>query len=433
MIKGKSTIQLFDAKTNKEVERVVNENMLTNAISNILNVPLDFTYNIGFKEVADLILPLATNGLGGIEIWDNTIDENPNIIYPPANVHEVGHAGDAYSGTDKYRGSYNANESGKIDGGYRHVWDFRTDQCNGEIKCLSLTSKKGGNIGLHGGDSNNSTIYGIEYIRDTSTVYEAALGRVRKNVYVFMSTQDNGNYLVLKYINLFNSSNITLTQNTEKKGYTSETKKIALSKNPYYFKLQRVNESPIIYLLDYSGNSVWYAKINIDTGTLVSENTITLSIPSDFYNSVKFFHGVADDGIYVTLQDYTSNNYPYKIHKFALDGSYIEIASNGQWASYAYSEILHNIGDRQYIGVVGITDKTDRLSKLGNSGDYKYCYDYDNQHLSPLYTSEGYSTTYGEMKFNLYQNYLATINNLSVPVTKTSALTMKITYDLIQS
>ncbi len=429
MIKGKSTIQLFDAKTNKEVERVVNDNMLTNAISNILNVPLDYTYNIGFKNVADLILPLATNGLGGIEIWDNTIEENPNIIYPPANVHEVGHAGGEYSGSSKYRGSYNANESGKTENGYRHVWDFSTDKANGEIKCLSLTSRAGGNVGLHGDDSNSCTMYGIAKLRDTGSVYEAALGRVRKNVYAFISTQNEGNYAVLKYVNMFNSSNITLNQYTDKKGYTFETKKIALSKSPYSCKLQRIKDNPIIYLLYYSGNSIWYAIINIDTGTLVSENSITLSIPSNYRNSVYYFNGVADDGIYVTLYN---NGYYYQICKFALDGSYIGTATDYSWSSY-YTYNVHKIGDRWYVGYYGLTDKTDTLSTSGQSGDYISCYDYDNQHLSPLYTSEGYNTSYGELNFNLYQNYLATINNLAVPVTKTSALTMKITYDLIQT
>lgn len=102
-MKGKSTIQLFD-KSGREVKKVVNDNMMTNAISNILNVPLDYTYNIGTKPIYDMIMPLQTVGLGGLEIWDNTIAENPDIIYPPANVHEIGHAGGEYSGTSKYRG-----------------------------------------------------------------------------------------------------------------------------------------------------------------------------------------------------------------------------------------------------------------------------------------------------------------------------------------
>ena len=80
-----------------------------------------------------------------IMLFDENIEENPEIIFKPVNVNIVGHAGSAYSGTNVMRGSYNTNESGEIENGYRHVWDFGTDKANGTIKCLSLTSLNGGN------------------------------------------------------------------------------------------------------------------------------------------------------------------------------------------------------------------------------------------------------------------------------------------------
>lgn len=436
MIKGKSTIQLFDAKTQKEVERVVNDNMLTNAISNILNVPLDYTYNIGNKSIYDLILPLQTVGLGGIEIWDNTIPEDASIVYPPANVHEVGHAGGEYSGTSKYRGSYNTNESGAIENGYRHVWDFRTDQANGDIKCLSLTSRAGGNVGLHGDDSTDSTAYGISRIRYTSeSVYEKYLGCISKNLYVYMDTHNTDNYVYLRYVKLFDSSKIMLNQKTSIYGDIVDVKKIPIAKNSSYCTAQIITGSPTINLLytpSNYGTSVYYAKINIATGELISENNVTLSIPSDFENRICYFNGSDDSGVYVFLKKNSGGSYPYSLYKFGIDGSYIGAVCSTSWSSY-YTGLVHNIGGRWYVGTIGLTDKSDRLWVKNTYTDIYQCYNYNNA-VCPVYLSPSTNDTrYGSTGIGLYNIYLATINNLAVPVTKTSALTMKITYDLIQT
>lgn len=432
MIKGKSTIQLFDAKTQKEVERVVNDNMLTNAIPNILNVPLDYTYNIGTKSIYDLILPLQTVGLGGIEIWDNTIPEDASIVYPPANVHEVGHAGGEYSGTSKYRGSYNTNESGAIENGYRHVWDFRTDQCNGDIKCLSLTSRAGGNVGLHGDDDNNYTNMFINHIYTRGNVYGNFLGRIDKGVYVFIDNRDDKN-VTLRYDKAFDSSKIILSKSTSKSGSEIERKTIALSFNISDSIKVKSTREPIVFISKYSGNTVMYAKIDYKTGTLITDTSVVLSIPSN-YSSIYALNGVNDDGIYVCLYDNSATgSYRYALCKFSLSGSYIGTASDLHW-SYSYQSTLYNIGDRWYIGAYGITDTSDRTSINNTSnGNIPQCYDYANASISPLYIALGYTTNDSDVTVALYNNYLATINNLSVPVTKTSALTMKITYDLIQS
>lgn len=60
-------------------------------------------------------------------------------------------AGIANTNTDTSIGTYNANESGRIENGkgYRHVWDFASDKANGEIGCICLTTKDGGTNGMH--------------------------------------------------------------------------------------------------------------------------------------------------------------------------------------------------------------------------------------------------------------------------------------------
>ncbi len=154
MIKGKSTIQLFNAQTGKLEHQEENSNIVTKAIEDILNYNDPFGLAVRRKNSyypQKTLYPFPTTAFGGIFLWNGNIAEDPSITMPPDGILETGHAGGQYSGTNQYRGSYNTNESGSINEegrrGYRHVWDFGTDKANGTIKCLSLTSALGGDSG----------------------------------------------------------------------------------------------------------------------------------------------------------------------------------------------------------------------------------------------------------------------------------------------
>ena len=353
---------------------------------------------------------------------DNTIPENADIVYPPANVREVGHAGVAYSGTNAYRGSYNVNESGAIDGGYRHVWDFGTDKANGEIKCLSLTSKTGGNIGLHYDDSSGyNAMYVYELCRKSSN-YNYILGRVAKNKYAFRATS-TGKTVRINYGNVFDSDSITLTETTGTGFSIIDTKEISVNNPNSSYDHTNLTDSPIMYAHNYSGNTVWYAKINYATGEVIKDTTVTLSIPSDYKQSIYYVNGINNDYIYACLYDTNNNNYPYCIGRFTHDGVFCELVTTSS---------IYCIGDKWYIGENGITTNGEKISLNNGYGDRQQCYDYVGKDIRPLYLSLGYSSSDSQVALCLYNTYLGTINNLATPVTKTNAQTMKITYDLIQ-
>lgn len=167
-----SGIQLFNAKTGKLEHKQENTNIVTNAVQDILtyNDPLGWGARLRQPNSSDYVRmgvqqfnylhPFPTTAFGGLLLFDSNIDEDPTIMMPPDGVMETAHAGSAYSGVNPHRGSYNTNESGAIDEedrkGYRHVWDFGTDKGNGTIKCLSLTSRTGGDIGYINNFPNNS-------------------------------------------------------------------------------------------------------------------------------------------------------------------------------------------------------------------------------------------------------------------------------------
>ena len=157
MIKGKATIQIIDEKSGEMVREIHEENMITNAVDTILNPPeyietgMDAENDRSYNPLRDFLGNLADTAFRGVIICRDKIPEDGNNMMLPWTNEEVGHAGISNTNTDTTIGTYNANESGRIENGkgYRHVWDFASDKANGEIGCICLTTKDGGTCGMH--------------------------------------------------------------------------------------------------------------------------------------------------------------------------------------------------------------------------------------------------------------------------------------------
>lgn len=157
MIKGKATIQLFDEKSGEVVKELHEENMITNAVDTILNPPdyieigMDSDNDRSFNLLRDFAGNIADTAFRGVIVCRDKIPEDGNNMMLPWTNEEIGHAGIANTNTDTSIGTYNANESDRIENGkgYRHVWDFASDKANGEISCICLTTKDGGTNGMH--------------------------------------------------------------------------------------------------------------------------------------------------------------------------------------------------------------------------------------------------------------------------------------------
>ena len=172
-LKGTATIELTEVHTGRR-EIVKHDNLVTNAVLDVLSLnPLGFRFgnysnsasNITtnsteqYDEIgisfADAMLPVCPNLIGGVLLYEKTLDENPDKYYADANNPLVGYSSnDANASMDPMRGSMNLNESGPLEDGkgYRFVFDFATSQANGTISSLGLTSARGGKAG-----------YGSEY------------------------------------------------------------------------------------------------------------------------------------------------------------------------------------------------------------------------------------------------------------------------------
>ncbi len=128
MLKGHTKVELFDALTGKKQEEVEKDNLVTNAVQ----------YALAFigraeKSPDEVLIPLAKKGLGGILLFDGTLEEDVNNTAFPASVHLVGYSDRTTNSDIAMRGSFNSLESHRTATGYVSVWDFSTSQANGTI------------------------------------------------------------------------------------------------------------------------------------------------------------------------------------------------------------------------------------------------------------------------------------------------------------
>lgn len=489
MIKGRSKIQLFNAKTGKIEAEQVNDNIVTNAVQDILNYsdPLkqgtilrslgynsngqNFTYE-GAVHQLSYLTPYSTAAYGGLLIWDSNIDENAATTMPPSGVSEVGHAGGSYDGLNPYRGTYNAAESGPIDEeerkGYRHVWDFPTNKANGTIKCLSLTSKEGGNLGYY--NSTVSTLamnvpYTFAANYNGSTRIDANL----KNVSMFRISSGftSANFLyaeenedgtaTLLFLAAANNVGkvyeVTVKNPAERSFssdvYTTATSKLLIDNIPlsngtqyctYYY-------NGYIYSQYASGNTL-YAHVYDLTGAQVENHTITLPRTIDangqkaiFYQN-KYYYRVNNTDYYMTnvsgedlglgfsIYDYSGSSYGevFGAAKVLQDGNL--------YFSYASSNYSSGVNDYPYCVILnpnGGYISTSLAGAVGGTTPSNIAKTAYIAKKSPFNYIGNVAGTSGEIYVTVDCRYLGTINNLASAVTKTEEQTMKVTYELVEA
>ena len=144
-LKGTMTIELTDSNTG-EVEMVVEENMITDAVNNLFALnPFGTFYTTGDSlddgEWYKTLLPICPNIIGGILLFSKTLTEQASNIYPTTENMPVAYAANNVNSTANVaRGSLNLAESKALDNGYKFVWEFTPSQGNGTIAAAALTS-----------------------------------------------------------------------------------------------------------------------------------------------------------------------------------------------------------------------------------------------------------------------------------------------------
>ena len=499
-IKGIAKVQLFD-ENNKVVHEKEEENIITDGINRLL-APKSFMFAKGpsvnyykncFGELLTTDSPKGYLPLyslfQGILLFSDFIPENANTVLPPDPRKNMAYAGNEYALSNKNRGTYNANESGEIQDGYRHVWDFATDKANGEIKCLCLTTPIGGNLGwtqIDGMKENNTAAVvgwtaGIacsDYTNDSSNngkvenVHNFYLPGVCCYHYNCTNLETENFICIAPGEDAKNNVYLVKTSNSKKLKLTDKNLTQAITAKSYNnlnFEVTEIIDLPTdfeklaerMYFYDghlhhietIDGGSksmvVRHYRYLLD-GTFVDLVSFTIDVTQMpvANSSVTTGHAFYYEGFYcITAKDQENNNVIYKFSSYGTKLEEIVFKANGpeQGDKFYDSSIpsyplwLPEIDamvfiNANYIFILYSNFETE-VKKGGGLNDnrVKYFYEEDRSVL-PFLGASYYSTSSlcykGRVGYCKFSNFLLSINNIT-PVTKTTATTMKVTYEII--
>lgn len=409
-IKGKSVIELYNPNTRIK-QRYEDENIVTNAFKYIFSQNICAGANQTFM---DKFLPLYKKGIGGIILFDSQIEENPNIVVAPNTVGCTGYAStDAYSGRDLSRGGMNTNETELIDNGMKFVWDFATSQANGDIACVSLTHEKGGKVGY--GSNTYPSGDGIllsELIIGTTYFSEGSYsGYCVVNDIMYVATRTNSNKLRLRKYKLY-SQDINL-------------------KN--YYGSPKLIEEKSVTVTSVAAMDVPYLKADKNSVYAIYGYNRIIDI-TDFDNIKEYAFPVQALGLsYMAVREgvaYIATG-SKKIESYSLADTSAKL---NEISTLNATQYVSNINGYIVLGIEMLdkNDNTRFVNRSASGSDYHlsqpgFC---ENEIIVPYAYMDSSGRYYAG--YSVVSNYIATINNLKVPITKTSAQTMKITYTLTE-
>lgn len=491
-MKGHTKIELKDVNTG-EVKVVEEDNMVTSALKRLL-----FVNPLLANPVADNNSTIIGNLIGGILLFEDAIDEKINTCCVPAGnkMTARGVHGLSYSGVVTECGSFNVNESGfQEDGSVRLVYDFNSSQGNGQISCVSLTSKAGGKMGIGDNIENVDTqnISDIEFI-----VY----GKINNNIsasFINFALLSSANNIAVYFTSGYQ---LTVTRTIEFKVYDAPISSISVFDKSDYssFKAnnnnlptERLIKTFSVVLPDkvlscfrvsgtsdiYRGGYVPYffdGKIRIIIGPhskniapkgvaylcIIDPITETIEV-KDIVNNSLGSMALSGDNYFSSNKDYAFEwaryvavTQKYLIAPIFVDGGWklyrINIVDNTDIVDLGFTKFKDNSNTIPDIYFRFITEEFVYFEYSGGkyvinvlAGEVKrtnvniITYNIHTQHSSQvqgndllLVNSWLYRSVSGH---DLYAHPvpLITINNLSEPVVKTASQTMKVTYTISES
>lgn len=491
MIKGRTKIELTDVNTGQRQE-IVHDNMVTNGF-------LKFVNNLGglcgsldsLQKCFDPTDVLLKDMYGGVMLFDKPLNEDADDLWIPSDTRCVAYGSDvANSGVNTHLGSFNVTESGEMsDGSYRFVWDFATNQGNGNIASLGLVPK---NIAKAGWNNKRGEVDTAIHDRTSYTLHTTSISPsdMLTDIYLFYDDEyiygiERGN---LKYNSSKPGNYVVGTRTLRITKQLYPHRKISIFNKIRYptNKIVEVIEVPlpsnISALLDSVKNNVLYKHIEYDNGYIyaffssdgkISANAKMLLLKinvEDWSTSVVEvtnttnlnlqYLGASDSGHYLATSDTELRIVNgYLIVRGGSGNIYIINLANNMdvkratyydetvfsstyfYSGFKYKDYLffatysdnYNY-DKAFVlniktGEVFVFYKdygTNALILFNNSNHVvKNRYNEDFYHITVKYD--------GSLFTHMNPLVLMTKNNLDNVVTKTSAQTMKVTYILSES
>lgn len=460
-LKGTMVMELTDVNTS-EVETVTEENMVTNAVNNILGLnPMgifycEAEYSTGMVWTGTL-LPICSNMIGGILLFSKALEENADNIYVQSDNLPVAYASNNVNSTaNTARGSLNLTESKKLDNGYKFVWEFTPSQGNGTIAEVALTSALGGQNGF------GSLVGDASAFLQLKAVDIGSLGAA-KQVILFGAVEVDFEKNLLYSLTFKNSSvcikkvrmpifSIGLNEKLDDSTFTVlEDKAVAASTFRFLGDYTLYGE-----FMD-GKDGYWYGFSN-EGNSAGSATMVWVKISKEDYSITEGEWTLSNAKLMPVGQRDETATYPERIIQCCMRGGYLYVPAYNKKGIYKINTA--NSADVTLIEF-GFTSKWKPLCETGSCevymtliGDLVVAGDFQvtaedtvirtqgsfrlNDAATPLFQYKNFLVGWGGSYGNEYRTmylltpYLATINNLSSAVVKTVDKTMKITYTLTE-
>lgn len=461
-LKGVMTIELTDESTG-EVETVTEENMITEAVNNILGLnPMGIFYKATDEydtmvNWADNLLPICPNMIGGILCFSKALTEDASHIYELSDNLPVAYASNNVNDTvNTARGSMNLTESMVLTDGYKFVWEFTPSQGNGTIAAVALTSALGGRNAYGSIAADASTFLDLKEVKlddieqaDQMMLFEMVEVDFENNLAYSISYGSNTVVITKMRLPIFNIGlneklddttftvleTQTLTPSTFKlKGSYTRYGDFFDGKDGYWYGFANQSNS--------SGSaSMNWIKIS-KTDYSFTEGTWTLSNAKlkecgsrkkdDSYPKRNITSVLRNGYLYVPAYDATgiykinvSNSADVTLIPFGFTSTWKPLCEAGSCEVYA---VL--VGDL----IIGRDFQvTVNDAVIQTAGEVRL-----NDAASPMFQYKNFLFQWGGSYGNEYRTaylltpYLASINNLGSAVVKDANKTMKITYTLTE-
>lgn len=481
MLQGKTKIELFETRPGGGYFKVEDSNMVTNAIANLVNPPIEMIrtrsnkrYGQSFPLLSHCLSPLTTVALQGIMLFDGTISEDGNNIIPDvSSLNQIGCASQDASSVRPYRGVLNATETKDLENGRRYVWDFATDKANGIIRSVCLTSPVAGYCGVDNGRNtidksqrfrafDGSDINGIQPLFQslsrnprvsTDTVicsgtnaFVYPIGSFENNTFLFLKPVIGGSTSYTFQKCVINPSFVGL-----RNSITETRTEITVSTAGAKLSLFPIADDNYIYsFFKTATDSFDFVKIDAKTLRIVEEKNVCVQ-DAVFNQNTGGLQGIELGGYYYVCNGYNSNISESTKHIFYYASSIYKINTQ-DYSDYLHIDlikegIVNNNGEYAYLQKYkNMLTVTSRETYVINSDSIKKC---NHSHTSdvgefilpspwlkePFVIAtawDAYRLLLNRICFGFDTCYMATINNLSTPVVKNETQTMKVTYEITE-
>lgn len=463
-IHGRVQIDLHNTRSGSN-ERIEAHNVVTNAVDEfmLLNYFSFMRYNSGARYGS-----VYAGLFGGVCLFEDQIGGG-NMLPLGANKL-VGYAGDSATISGN-RGYFNSAESSfnGIAGIARSVWDWGTSQANGTINAVARTSSSAGNGSFGITSASNELGYALpQDMTDTSGNRFAIIGIDKADDKIFLFKSSNKGIYSAKFTPTFrindggittsrfprSMSEMTLlctssTNNAKVWWYNPTTKKI------HWVGLVTAGTSQdgVIRVYEIDTTAITPSETYTDI-TLVGTRLVNSWAANCCSGGYIYLYGynpgdVSEVGFYrVDMSDYTDIQFYNLSTKltalgYPLNSIYDNWIQPWGVAGMCAQAYVYRLGTYYYCEVCmdkdgnfmfgGITEPNLYWSTSKFTSEYPPVAAGDGVDTWMMKTYQYYHyTSTNDTRYTVRNdfNYMATICNLGIAVTKTSSETMKLTYTL---